>query len=291
MYIDTKRPEAITREIEVLKKIKGEHILELKDAILSTTNNLYVVTALCDKGNLSDLTENGKKPLSVEDALKILSQIAKAFLEIKDLQIKDESGKVLTVMHRDLKPANILMKNGNAVLGDFGFAKFVPDETKGELKDQTKLGTPVYMSPQLLKLEKYSYKCDIWAMGIVTYELIFGKRPWSGGNKYDISRNIEKNPLVFPKPIDERVKKLLSDMLSTEEEDRPDWSKILDAVTPKKQSKPLVIDEPAPNKDNKAVIKQDSPLNEPNKPIIIESLVVTKAPIFQHKGVKIMEES
>lgn len=69
------------------------------------------------------------------------------------------------IVHRDLKPANILLKNGIIKIADFGFAK---QSDNGSFL-RTILGTPLYMSPQLLKEENYTYKCDIWALGIIFY--------------------------------------------------------------------------------------------------------------------------
>lgn len=221
-----KRQDILMREIEVLKKLKGKHILEFQDALSSEGGNFYIITSFCKEGNLTKLAESGK--VTVGKALRILSDIAQAFLEIEALQLKDEKGNILAMMHRDLKPENILIRNGMAILADFGFAKFVTEEAKEKQIDQTKLGTQDYMSPQQLDGKPYSYKCDIWAMGMVTYELIAGKLPWRGATKYSLVTKIKDEPLKFTDKMSENVQDLLSKMLSFEEKERPDWKEILE---------------------------------------------------------------
>ena len=60
------------------------------------------------------------------------------------------------------------------------------------------VGTPLYMSPQLLNREKYSNKSDIWSLGIIFYECLYGYPPWHGRNAQDLYSNIMKIPLKFP---------------------------------------------------------------------------------------------
>jgi serine/threonine protein kinase len=78
-------------------------------------------------------------------------------------------------VHRDLKPANILVSKGTYKIADFGLAKYLQDESQ-LLK--TRVGTPFYMAPQILKNERYTSKCDIWSLGIIFYQLLFGTLPW-----------------------------------------------------------------------------------------------------------------
>ena len=70
------------------------------------------------------------------------------------------------IIHRDIKPENILLSNGKLKIADFGFAKVVLSSSQ---LNKTNVGTPVYMSLQILKNQKYTSKCDIWALGIVAY--------------------------------------------------------------------------------------------------------------------------
>ena len=78
-------------------------------------------------------------------------------------------------MHRDVKPANIFHKNGVYKYGDFGFA--IPASDVGNHKNYN-VGSPVYMPPEALKDNNYSVSCDLWAIGVIFYQLIKGVAPW-----------------------------------------------------------------------------------------------------------------
>ncbi len=85
----------------------------------------------------------------------------------------------LHIVHRDIKPANILYHKGIFKVADFGLAKYVQDQYQMLM---TRVGTPFYMAPQILKNQKYSSKCDIWSLGVIFYQLIFGILPWFATN-------------------------------------------------------------------------------------------------------------
>lgn len=96
------------------------------------------------------------------------------------------------IIHRDLKPANIMKKGKLLKLGDFGFAKQMQSQSQ---MVATTVGTPLYMSLEILKSEQYTSKCDIWALGFIFYELLHGDTPWTANTELQLVRNIEKIPL------------------------------------------------------------------------------------------------
>lgn len=103
-----------------------------------------------------------------------------------------------SITHRDMKPENLLLvstdpKNFNIKIADLGFAEKYNKETGLDLV----LGTPLYMAPELVKQKKYTEKVDIWALGVITYQLLCGKTPFDGKNMDDINQNILKKKLTF----------------------------------------------------------------------------------------------
>lgn len=220
----------IAREIDLLMNIKGKNFLEYKNSYVSKQDNLYIITRYYPEGNLADLIAKNQGRLPLEKALNILRLVALAFDELTTLDLKDTEGRKLGIMHRDLKPANILIENEEPVIADFGLARWFLLNEEGKSLPFTKgLGTFYYMSPQVLSDADYSFKCDIWSMGIVTYEMIFGKRPWEGQTEYKLLESIKKG-LTFPEEpkLPQQIEDLIKGMLQIEEAERYDWKKIIE---------------------------------------------------------------
>src|ERR1700691_5172896 len=97
------------------------------------------------------------------------------------------------IIHRDLKPQNIMMnKRGETVIMDFGLAA-IADQLSGE---EVRNGTPAYMAPEQLKGSEVTAKSDIYALGLVLYELFTGKRPFDAGNVQAMLRQEESAQLT-----------------------------------------------------------------------------------------------
>lgn len=86
-----------------------------------------------------------------------------------------------------------MVKDDFLKIADFGFAK----QSDNNSFMKTIVGTPLYMSPQILSSEQYSYKCDIWALGVILYELLVGRPPWPIKNK-NMLDNIKAVDISFP---------------------------------------------------------------------------------------------
>ncbi len=92
------------------------------------------------------------------------------------------------IVHRDMKPDNILIGENNEIkLVDFGFARALEPEVLNTSSEMTALGTPYYMSPEMIEGNKSSSKCDVWSCGIIFYQILYGGYPFeSNPEKYSI---------------------------------------------------------------------------------------------------------
>lgn len=155
------------REVAILQKLKHEHILPLLDYYEGEDGTAYYVTPYVQQGSLRERLHDG--PLSLTEATAILSQVGEALQFIHDLGL----------IHRDIKPANILLdESGHVWLADFGLAKDA--SVPSDLTDSGCLiGTPYYLAPELLK-EPASQSSDIYALGVVLYEMLTGVPPFTG---------------------------------------------------------------------------------------------------------------
>ena len=99
------------------------------------------------------------------------------------------------IIHRDIKPENLVCdKNGYIRITDFGIAK----TNKGDNSSETS-GTPGYMAPEVLLGKNYTFTVDFFAIGVIGYEFMLGKRPYNGNNRKEIKNLVLKNQLKIDK--------------------------------------------------------------------------------------------
>jgi len=208
---------SLTNEIDIQTKIRHANIVSLKDVIRST-NNIYLVLEYCNFGNLRDyLKARGK--LTESEIRNILSQIIKGM----DGLLQNN------VLHRDIKPENILVHSERGVftykICDFGFSKKLSE--KNQLS-QSSIGSPQYMDFQRLSSEEYSSKSDVFSLGIITYEMLFGCPPWAASNWHDLKCAMVSKPLQFPEAkFSKDVEDFLKKTLAIWETDRASWEDVL----------------------------------------------------------------
>lgn len=130
------------------------------------------------------------------------------------------------IIHRDLKGANVfLTKKGIVKIGDFGIAKVLSHTIQ---KARTMVGTPYYLSPEIVQSQPYNSKTDIWSMGVMLYELCALKPPFDAPSIHMLSMKIVRgvyNPI--PTSFSTEIKNLIKLMLEVKAEKRPDVNKIL----------------------------------------------------------------
>jgi eukaryotic-like serine/threonine-protein kinase len=165
---------------------------------------MYIAMACYEGESLADRVTHG--PLSLDDAIKILEQICRG------LGKAHASG----VIHRDIKPGNVMLTaDGVVKIVDFGLAKLSAGSQL--TKSRTSLGTAAYMAPEQLRGEEVGPQTDIWASGIVLFELLTGTRPFRGDYAEALSYSIlNEQPATItelrpdlPVEIDRIIKKML----------------------------------------------------------------------------------
>jgi len=181
--------EHLDKEIELLKKLQGNNYVVQFAEYKFYQNTLTIVTDICNKGNLRDyLKKYG--PIPERKALHMLLQI------IYGLRGLDE----LRYAHCAIRPENILLhenENGEitAKISNLIFAKAYDSPPFN--KDQMPYDS-LYLSPEVLKRMKCHAKSDIWAMGVLYYEMLYGQVPWTGKNMKELEENILTKRLQFP---------------------------------------------------------------------------------------------
>lgn len=212
-----KLEQMLKTEVSIMHTIKHRNIMNLID-FLETPSCFYLILEYLKDGDLESILRKTKlKRVDETTAVFYLKQILNGFQELRNYKI----------FHRDIKLANLFLDENRLVIGDFGFAKSGVDQTT------TILGTPLTMAPELLlnteKVVKYNSKSDIWSIGVVFYQLLFGQFPFPGSTVNEIRRNILRywgSNLPIPSNISTESRQLLQQMLDIDPDRRIDWPEL-----------------------------------------------------------------
>ena len=164
----------VIREIETMIKVKGERIVRYIDSWMDSKDNIYIRMEFCSN-NLKNILQNRRKVFPRSDSQPMNKIEYYIFCQIFSELLEDVNGLHQykpQIMHRDLKPANILFddKGMNGIffkLCDFGLAKCNEDRSHTRF-----VGTPRYMSPEVMHGTHYGTKSDVYSLGKIGYELL-----------------------------------------------------------------------------------------------------------------------
>jgi serine/threonine-protein kinase len=179
---DPEQVERFQREAQVLYQLNHPNIVRIWDAIFQD-GDYYIVMEYMPGGSLRDVLKREKR-LPISDTLNLALDLSDALTRAHRLRI----------IHRDVKPDNVLLNaNGVPHLTDFGEAR-ITDMVALTRAGQI-IGTPHYMAPEILMGQPANPSTDIWALGIMLYEMISGYRPFMGENFNELVTAILKQPI------------------------------------------------------------------------------------------------
>ena len=201
-------------EIKLMKVCENENSIKYYE-YYNTNENFIIIMELCDT-NLQSVLNERPSAFNEGEIREILNQLNNTFKIMNDKKI----------IHRDLKLDNILIKYENnkkiVKLADYGISKQLISLSKCF----THAGTILTMAPEVLKCDKgYTYKCDLWSLGVIIYQLYFKDYPYKGGNEYAIITNIEKNgQKILKRSNDSKLDNLIRNLLIEDSDKRYTWS-------------------------------------------------------------------
>jgi serine/threonine-protein kinase len=221
LAVDAAREEQFLHEARTIAAAEHPHIVPLYSAE-STGGLLYLVMRLLSGQSLKDRIAEGKLPAA--EAARIALECARALA----------AAHAVGVVHRDIKPGNILLDaNGNATVTDFGIALVTSRPARELLASTT--GTPLYMSPEQSLGEQVDGRSDVYALGVVLYEMLTGTCPFAGRNATEVIAKHISAPI--PK-VSERepqmpvaLVRLVDRMLSKEPAGRPTAAELVKELT------------------------------------------------------------
>ena len=219
--MNEKEKADVLNESNILAKLDHPNIIKFYDVFESKKpkHMINIVTEYADGGDLSEKIKERKNKNGNFTESEILDYFTQICLAIRHIHEKK-------IIHRDLKSGNIfLMKNGFVKLGDFGIAKNFQRTID---KAKTMVGTPYYLSPEMIESKPYDSKSDIWSLGVLLYEMMTFKMPFNANSLASLIIKITRGNYIPPPVIYTKdLRELVSKCLTLDPKNRPTIKEIL----------------------------------------------------------------
>ena len=188
-------------EAKVLSRLHHQHIVQLFDYDDDDGHPFMAFEFIEGCTLTAFVAENGPPPLAQSKLW--LTQICQAM----------QSAHNMGIIHRDLKSDNILLdEKGNVHISDFGLA-FREDRTADLTEEGSIFGTPDYMAPELMKGKKATAASDLYAIGVVAFELFTGKRPFHGSGVVEVLQAHMKEPIPQARSYRKELPSIVDNLL------------------------------------------------------------------------------
>ena len=207
--IQEKICDQINREVEIMYKTNHPHIIKLINHF-EDDQNVYLIMELGAKGQLFSLLKKFSHGIDQMRAAQYMREIISA---VKYLHSMNPP-----IIHRDIKPENILLDNdGRCKLADFGWSNF---EDGNKFRD-TYCGTPEYLAPEMVTKSGHNESVDIWALGVLIFEMLTGRTPFNyTGDRIQLFNNIKTLRIVWTDDFPQLAKDLVGRILRLNPKDR-----------------------------------------------------------------------
>lgn len=194
--------DELLQEARSAGMLSHPNVVTVYDVLELPGDSLYIAMEYVHGRSLGDLLAGGR-PMELERVVDLVAQVASALDYLH----------AMGVVHRDVKPGNVLLTDeGRVKLTDFGIAFSAREgggESAGGSEEGHVLGTPEYMAPEQILGRPITPRTDVWALGVVVYEMLTGERPFQGENVAEIVHRVvhgqrsEAAAEALPEPADE----------------------------------------------------------------------------------------
>lgn len=242
--MDERDLRQLGEEVNILQNLRGnEHIVKYFERYVDKQNfMLYILMEYCSQGDLAGVISRCRRDqvhLSEDTIWSYLAQITTALADCHSSE--EEAGKKKPIiLHRDIKPENVFLNHfGLVKLGDFGLSKAM----EMAAFTNTYVGTPYYMSPELINGQQYDVKSDIWALGCLIYELCAWHPPFhQAQTQPELAKLIREGKIPnLPRGYSSQLTALIKSMLRQDPKLRPDAKTILMVEQVKHQTRVLEV--------------------------------------------------
>ena len=225
--INIKKTPDKTNEINILSKLSHPNLVQYISSC-SDDEGIYIVMEFCIYGDLYSLLHMVKKKRVYVNEEIIWDIAYQCLLGLEYLHSKH-------IIHRDIKLLNIFMsKNKSVKIGDMGMSKIISNK---EMK-LSRVGTPLYLAPELVRKEKYDFKADIWSFGCSLYHLARTIPPFNDENLIKLGQSIiNENPAPLPSCYSDKLTYFINKLMTKDKKLRPSASDALLLIPDKTKEK------------------------------------------------------
>jgi serine/threonine protein kinase len=193
-------PQVELRGVSHCMNLKSPHLVTIFDVRKNAEGEYFVIMEYVSGPSLRDLLIADPNGLGTQKAAFFVREIAKGLSYLHDRGI----------VHRDLKPGNIFYDDGYVKIGDYGLSKFI--SVSRHSAQTVSVGTVHYMAPEIGS-GNYSRGVDIYALGVILYEMLLGKVPFEGSSMGEVlMKHLTEQPEVvaLPVPFGEVIRRALA---------------------------------------------------------------------------------